>query len=56
MTLEEAIEKAEQAIEMGLIEREQFDAYVEHLLEKYGIINRGVGHGTAIPTDSNTNN
>ena len=35
MTIEEAEEKAEQAVEMGLITRDQFDAYVKHLMKNY---------------------
>jgi len=34
MTLEEAERKAEEAYEMGLIEYEQIEAYVQHLLER----------------------
>lgn len=54
MTREEAEAKADQAIEMELIERDQFDAYVQHLLETHNQINKDVDRGTAIPTDSST--
>ena len=36
MTLEEAERKADEAIEMELIQPEQFSDYVQHLLEKHG--------------------
>ena len=55
MTREEAEEKAEQAIEMELIDRDQEDAYIEHLLETHNSINKSVDRGSAIPTDSDTN-
>ena len=55
MTRDEAEKKAEQAVEMELIERDQEDAYIEHLLETHNSINKGVDRGTAIPTDSDTN-
>ena len=52
MTEEEAEKKAEQAFEMGLIEREQIEAYTRHLLETHNVINKDVSRGTAIPTNS----
>jgi len=52
---QEAEEKASLAVEMELIERDQEEAYVEHLLETHNGINKDVGRGTPIPTDSNTN-
>ena len=55
MTRDEAEKKAEQAVEMELIERDQEDAYIEHLLETHNSINKDVDRGTAIPTDSDTN-
>lgn len=41
MTEEEAEAKAEQAAEMGIIEREQIEAYTQHLLEIRKVINNG---------------
>ena len=35
MTLLEAQEKADQALEMGLIEPDQYEAYIDHLLKTY---------------------
>ena len=35
MTEEEAEAKAEQAFEMGLIEKDKIEAYTKHLLEKH---------------------
>lgn len=52
MTFEEAEEKAEQAFEMGLIEREQIKAYTRHLLETHNIINKDVSHEAATSTNS----
>jgi hypothetical protein len=52
MTLEEAEEKARVAYEMGLIEYEQIEAYIHHLLETHNVINKDVSRGTPIPTDS----
>lgn len=36
MTVEEAEDKAYQAIDMGLIKESQFDEYVQYLLKKHG--------------------
>ena len=33
MSIEEAEQKAQEAYEMGLIEYEQIEAYIQHLLE-----------------------
>lgn len=53
MTLEEAERKAEQAVEMGLITREQEQEYTHHLVETHKVINKDVSRGMAVPTDSN---
>lgn len=36
MTEDEARDKAEEAVEMELIEYEQIEAYIQHLLETHG--------------------
>jgi hypothetical protein len=53
MIIEEAEEKARAAYELGIIKYDQIEAYTQHLLETHKVINKDVGHGTAIPTDSN---
>tara|TARA_A200000159_G_scaffold161284_1_gene182922 strand:+ start:14173 stop:14346 length:174 start_codon:yes stop_codon:yes gene_type:complete len=55
MSEEEALKKAEAAVEMGLIEKDQEEAYAKHLFETHNSINKDVDRGTAIPTDTNTN-
>jgi len=36
MTEDEARDKAQEAVEMGLIMEEQMEAYIQHLLETHG--------------------
>ena len=36
MTEDEARDKAQEAVEMGLIEEDQVEAYVQHLVEVHG--------------------
>lgn len=54
MLRQEAEEKASLAVEMELIERDQEEAYVEHLLETHNGINKDVDREVAPSTHSNT--
>jgi len=54
MTLEEAEQKAQDAVEMRLIDKSQEEAYTQHLLENRKLINKDVDHDTSISIDSNT--
>ena len=53
MNIEEAEQKAKEAYEVGLIEYEQIEAYIQHLLETRNIINKSVAHDVSTSDYSN---
>ena len=54
MNQEDAMEKALQAYELGIIEFDQVDAYAKHLVETHSNINKDVSRGIGVPTNSST--